>query len=298
MLKSVLIENFQIHSRMEIEFDPCVTTIVGKSDTGKSSILRAIKWLVTNRPGGDEFIRQGCDEVRVSLTSEEWNITRSKGGKEGNTYTLNGSVFKAFGTDIPDEINRVLNIGIVTWGNQHDPPFWFGLSPGQVSKELNAVVNLDLIDSALAAAASEVRRAKATVQVSEDRLAAARERREGLRWVKQAAADFTALEQKHDKLSKDCEKRSRIASLLETALQLTSEGQNASQALSCLSKVVSLGEKAVQSGERAEQLSELLVNIVDKELQTCNLRAEADAAEAVWAEALKGTCPLCNRRSE
>lgn len=41
------IQNFQAHKDTTIEFDR-ITTIVGPSDTGKSAVLRAFKWVEKN----------------------------------------------------------------------------------------------------------------------------------------------------------------------------------------------------------------------------------------------------------
>ena len=48
MLKRLRIKNFQKHGKVDISFDPHVTCIVGDSDAGKSSLLRALHWFLTN----------------------------------------------------------------------------------------------------------------------------------------------------------------------------------------------------------------------------------------------------------
>lgn len=302
MLEKLTLVNFQCHQETEIELDPYCTTIVGRSDVGKSSIIRGLRWLCSNKPGGEAFIRRMGDvgsiqttQVHLEFEPAGNTVKRIKGNGE-NSYSLNGSRYTAFGTGVPDEVANLLNVGEVNFQGQHDPPFWFGLTPGQVSKELNAVVNLDLIDRTLSAAASEVRQAKATVNVSENRLIEARERRDRLKWVKQATADFAMIDEKHNQLSKDCEKRSRLATLLETASQLASDYQDATEAHSRLSEVVSLGEKAAAIQEKISRLSELINSISDREQQLCDLRTQATDAENVLREATKDQCPLCGRQ--
>ena len=67
MIDRVQILNFQRHGELKIVFDEQITTIVGPSDTGKSSVLRAIRWVAFNRPLGDGFIRFGENECVVRL---------------------------------------------------------------------------------------------------------------------------------------------------------------------------------------------------------------------------------------
>lgn len=53
------IQNFQAHKDTTIEFDRITTIVGGPSDTGKSAVLRALKWVVKNEPKGTSFIRDG-----------------------------------------------------------------------------------------------------------------------------------------------------------------------------------------------------------------------------------------------
>jgi len=58
MIKYLQIQNFQSHKDSLLEFDPGVNVIVGSSDSGKTAVIRALRWLVWNRPSGDAFRRR------------------------------------------------------------------------------------------------------------------------------------------------------------------------------------------------------------------------------------------------
>ena len=109
MIKKLLIRNFQIHSKLKIEFDPRITTIIGSSDVGKSSVIRAIKWVCKNNPQGQAFIKDGTKGTSVKLFVDDKSITRKR-TKSENTYFLDKNEFKAFGPNVPDTISKVLNI--------------------------------------------------------------------------------------------------------------------------------------------------------------------------------------------
>ena len=61
-----------------------------------------------------------------------------------NTYGVEGKTYEAFGNDVPPAVSKLLGLAEVNFQGQHDAAFWFGLSPGQLAKELNKIVDLEL----------------------------------------------------------------------------------------------------------------------------------------------------------
>ena len=66
-ITKVHLENFQSHKNTSLEFDRGLNVILGNSDSGKTAILRAIKWALYNEPQGDYFIMQGQNQVLVEI---------------------------------------------------------------------------------------------------------------------------------------------------------------------------------------------------------------------------------------
>lgn len=172
MIERMQVRNFQTHSLLRIKFDPLITTILGKTGAGKSAILRALRWVMFNKPNGTDFIKHGEESCEVKLWVDGKCITRKR-GKDENLYALDGKEFKAFGSDVPHEIQKLLNVDAINFQGQHDAPFWFSDTPGQVAKNLNAIVNLESIDEALTAFATETRAASGAVEYTEQRKAQA-----------------------------------------------------------------------------------------------------------------------------
>lgn len=172
-LVSLHLQNFQAHKDRLIEFSPGITTIKGATDTGKSAIIRALRWVTQNAIAGDEFIRMGAKQAEVSLVVEvddvEVDIVREKGGTN-NAYYLNGDKMKAFGQGVPEPIAKLLQLGDINFQDQHDSPFWFAETAGEVSRRLNAVIDLSIIDSALGYVAAEVRKGQERISICEERL--------------------------------------------------------------------------------------------------------------------------------
>lgn len=168
MIQRLRLSHFQNHSATQIDFAPGVTVITGPSDQGKSAIIRAINWVLFNRPSGDGFRQEGFDEVRAALTLDNATITRLRTKKQ-NLYRRNmdGTAleFAALRTDVPEEIRAAANIADAQVHNQHDPIFLLQDSPGEVAKKLNTLVGLDL-DAMFARANRIVNDAKQTEQTA------------------------------------------------------------------------------------------------------------------------------------
>jgi exonuclease SbcC len=148
----ITLSNFQSHENSTFEIVPGVNGIVGVSGSGKSAILRALDWVVNNNPSGDDFISHWADTCIVTIRDGNWSVTRVK-GKGINQYILNiigkkTQVFEGFGRDVPEPIKAILNIQDFNMRFQHNPPFLMNESSGAVSRYLNKIAHLDIIDKA------------------------------------------------------------------------------------------------------------------------------------------------------
>lgn len=153
MIKKLKTENFQSHQLTEVKFSSGVNAIVGKTDSGKSSLLRCLNWVINNKPGGDAFRSNWGGDTSVVLTLDnDVEVCRQKIGKNSeNIYSLSTckDPFKAFNKSVPDEIIEVLNMNQINWQFQHDSIFLLSESSGEVARKLNEVASLEMIDVAL-----------------------------------------------------------------------------------------------------------------------------------------------------
>ena len=241
MLKRLRIKNFQGHKSFKLKFDPHVTTIVGPSDIGKSAILRAIMWAVLNKPRGASFLHTGADEVSVTLKLKDHKITRTRG--KTNTYHLNGHKFAAFGHDVPTEISNVLKLNEnINFQDQHlGGSFWFKLSPGEVSRQLNQIVDLSVIDTTLAHIAGEIRKSRMERGIVEGRLEEARKDRGKLRSAKKADRALKAIEELDAHSTKLRRRCASLKRLLEKAVGHRDDTNRCLARLATARKTVELG---------------------------------------------------------
>lgn len=176
---------------MLIELDERVTTVIGPSDVGKSSVVRALRWAALNVPVGC-MIRDGAKQASVELIVDGRRIVRTRGSE--NSYSLDGQEYRAFRTDVPQDIAALLNLSDLNFQGQHDPLYWFSSTAGDVSRQLNAVVNLEIIDRTLFESTREVNRSKQLLETAEENLTRSVAERDGLRWVEEADAEFKKVE--------------------------------------------------------------------------------------------------------
>ncbi len=237
--------------------------IVGASDEGKSSILRALKWLCLNQPRGDSFIRHGSDFCKVTSRVDGESLAKERG--EVTRYVLNGGFYDAVGTSIPQAIQDLLQVGEINFQNQLDAPFWFSLTPGEVAKELNGVVNLAEIDRVFENINSLLRRLKSEESVIQDRLTNSEQEALKLAWVEDADRDWKAIEALEEDVERQVVKVDLLDSLYNQALEATQTQEQASQAYLDAESVNYLASSYFLTFNRVDLLSDLITEYHDCE---------------------------------
>lgn len=149
-LTSIEIQNFQSHKHTVLPLSPGTNVIVGASDSGKSAILRALTWVITNRPLGDAFRSEWGGETKVSLVTSDGHTVDRVRSASRNDYVVDGVVLSAFGTEVPEEVTNVLRLDELSVQGQMDSPFLLAMSPGEAARLLNRAASLDEIDRAVA----------------------------------------------------------------------------------------------------------------------------------------------------
>lgn len=256
MIESVSIKNFQVYENYYLELDEHVTTIVGRNGVGKSTILRFLRWFCTNQPRNNNYLRHGCTWMGGKVEVDGRVIKRKK-SPEKNTYSLESKIFSAVSNNVPDEVAGILNVGEVNFQAQLDAPYWFLLSPGEVSKSLNGIINLTLIDRTLGNLASGVRKAKLLVTLTEEKHRKAEVTASRLRWTVEADKALRAIQARQEELDRTHGSLTALKGLV--GLLGTLEGQSASLH-SCLAQakhLLLLARKMRSTLEEIESLKAL-----------------------------------------
>lgn len=199
MFEKLIIRNFQSHQKSVLNFHEGVNVIIGQSDSGKTAIIRALRWLIWNRPGGDSFRSTwgGSTIVKLKLHDDDHDdveISRSK-YTAGNEYWIDDEKYVAFGTDTPEEIQTLLNVDSVNLQSQLDAPFLLSESPGSIASHFNKVAHLDQIDTSLKKVQSWLNDINRKTVSAEEDVITLQSEMEGYKYLEKMEIDIEVLEE-------------------------------------------------------------------------------------------------------
>jgi exonuclease VII small subunit len=172
MIKSVELQNFQGHINSTLHFHKGVNVIKGTSCHGKSSIIRALRWVILHRPIGFGFKNYFCDKkeyTRVIVTLDNGVIIRERNMYD-NRYVIDRLILEAMRGEVPDEVKKVLCMNDINIQSQHSGYFLLQIPPGEVAKKLNSVANLDIIDVVRDEVKSDIFKAKTNLQANKKKV--------------------------------------------------------------------------------------------------------------------------------
>lgn len=189
----VQIENFQSHKKTDIWFDKGFNILVGSSNSGKSGILRSIKWCLTNTPSGNSFIKKGESSTKVRVTLDNgYAIERERGRSSGNNYyrLLNdeGDIieeYTGFGSKVPSEIESV--VGTIdeidyTFADQMESPYLIADTPRVRAEKIGSLEDFATLDLAISDIKSDERDVK-------------KEEKEGNKRIKELEVEINTLQE-------------------------------------------------------------------------------------------------------
>lgn len=160
MIKSIALRNFQGHEHSKLEMHPGVNVIVGETDSGKTSIIRALKWLVTNRVSR---LKSSQDPVRrvdgkpvkegveVVIETDRGIVKRVR--KKGfNGYVIDGEEYQDLGGKLPGDLPKVLDLQEINLQESYKPYYLITDSPGQIARTISDTLGTGDADVAVALA--------------------------------------------------------------------------------------------------------------------------------------------------
>lgn len=343
MFEKLEIRGFSTNKKLDVEFGPGVTSIVGRSFKGKSASIQALRWVCLNVPTGEEFINWDFDKVAVRLSLDDKRIIRSR-GKGGNIYKrsqhagsqrLKGyKVYAAFGNNVPAAIEKILNVSKLNFQGQHDRPFWFGETAGEVSRQLNAIVNLEVIDNTLREIAIKKNKAVERIELTEERLSDAVKEKKELAYIVRMDRGLTELEGMEAQIQLKERICTQIDELIKSGQIHASTRENASVGLSLaqmalstcdtyrdIAKSVDILGQLIKETRRLRQITKVTLPSIkpvrdamkrvaetdDKIFELKNLIRDAETKKELVCENKKtiksmeskltdfDACPLCKR---
>jgi DNA repair ATPase RecN len=158
MIQSLSLRNFQSWRSLDLRLAP-VTMLVGRGDVGKSAVVRAITYALTNQ-GGDAFIRDGAAEAQVALSFDDdfallWTKPRGKGAVYHLITDDGEREFTKTGQSVPQAVQEVTGFREIEidkgftispqFTQQFDKPFIVEESGSRTARILGKLTRLDVL---------------------------------------------------------------------------------------------------------------------------------------------------------
>lgn len=294
MIEKLTIHNFQCHKKAMLEFAPGVNVIAGTSDSGKSALLKALIWVLTNRPSGLGFRHWDCgkgDEMVAEIASEEvgFRIARRR-SEQVNDYIFNGDKFMALRTDVPSEIQAAHNMDAVNIQTQFAPHFLLSQSAGEVAKVLNEACDLSIIDRTVKKIKSIAQDAKAEAQAAEVSISKAEKEISGLAWVDDAETALELLETEMHHIQRKDDQISGLFSTLQDVWEVDKRIAEIRAKMPLFAPINDTAEAIsalVEKDRQAANLDEILHDLksVQKDIIRIKIVQVSEAAEKeIWEE--------------
>ena len=225
MIQKLTLKNFEAHKDTLIDFENGVTIIKGNSNAGKSSLFRALRFVLLNEPGGEDFINFTENETEVTLQYNNHIVTRAKArGNKRNEYIVDGKVLKAFGQGVPDEVKQVFGLSEINYEWQFDKrPFLLAETGGYIAGKLNEIVNLDLIDISLKNIEQKRRSVNKDIENVSKQLEDILPQIDSYSWIDKAEKELAIIENKEIELNKNKILLTDLFTVLENYNRLTDD---------------------------------------------------------------------------
>ena len=291
-ISRVKIKNFQAIREADIKLGD-ITIISGKSDSGKSSFLRAMKAVVDNRTG-DDYRTIGTKETRVSIDGCTWIQTKTI-----NNYELEGvkDPFEKCGKDVPDKIAEYLNMGEIEFGKdikaslnfyeQLTPAFIVQGNPATNAKIIGSVSDLHKVYNGIRTIEAGTKKTKTGLNQTQTDLRETAER------LEQEEAEMLEMKGRVDAIRNLYYRAKEIAERLEqleeacSRIRTTRTSQAAQQAII---KAVNLTGKEGRAIDRLQALGAAAGKCqqlqIQKAAQGCTIRALSSLDKDRWAPAI------------
>lgn len=262
-LLSIELNNFQVHGKTLIEFAP-ITTIKGPTDAGKSAVIRALRWICLNDLTGDTFVKEGERQTQILLRfrhdKKEFEALRIKAiaSVGTNTYQLNGTEYKSFASSVPADFAALFRVSEINFQSQHDSPFWFSETAGEVSRRLNSIVDLTVIDTTLAKVTSMFRQAQGKRDLVKERLDEAEQEFEKLKDQQPRIEQFRKLKDLYEEANKAEASHHRMEGFVKDILSYRNSLQPLKEKAAEGGSVLELCKATIVLYRKSDRLKELI----------------------------------------
>jgi len=298
MISKLTILGFQSHRKSVLDFLPGVNVLVGESDTGKTAVIRALRWLTWNRPQGTKDTRSHW--AKKTIVSAVMNGQSIKLIRRGNViYKVNDLLqLKALRGSVPAEVQKALNMNGINLQQQLDAPFLLSSSPGEVAQHFNHIAHLDVIDRAIQRVRSWIRQLKHETKSLREQIRGLKgelEKYDGLDGLEKQLVEIEAMENQHVELVESVEGLEKTINKINSLEQILTQYQHFGKVKEKLEELEEVNVQLLEQQTKIEPLQSLIESIEGKstilKLKTADLEEMHERFDREFPE----QCPLCGR---
>ena len=265
MLSQVEIFNYQSHRYSLFSFGSGVNSITGSSNSGKSAALRAINWVVNNKPDGDGAIshwawnakNKQIEPCSVKITLDNGTVIERIRDADRNCYIIDGKQLDALNRSVPPEVADALNFSETNLQKQFGAPFLLTDSAGEVGKFFNKIAHFDAIDKYQSTIESKKRKTKAELEMVRENLSRVEEDLKTFDWIPMAEK----LLKKIEEAEKKNEETECVIDDLKESLDYWERHQKALEQTSILERAEELVTNCTQLQTSVGDLEQKISNI-------------------------------------
>jgi len=295
----IILKNFQSHHYTELEIGPGVTAILGDNDSGKTAVVRALRWLLWNRPSGDSFRSHWGGTTEVSLKiPERGTLSRIK-DKTVNLYRINDSELKAFGNNVPEEVSQFLPINYINFQFQTDPPFFLSLSSGERANLLQKVTKLDILSKANSWILKQIRNLHNSAKGLDLKIIQLEEELSRIPNLVEIQQDIQELKNQENRAEELSNSIQSLTEIIEDINKIEVELGKLKPYMILRNEINELlklhQDMKVKQG-KLQKLQESISSILAIQSQLDTLNKELEKARKEWNERMPEICPLCGQK--
>lgn len=178
-IEKLTLENFEGWVKGEIPFTKGFNVIIGDSDSGKSSLFRAIESIFTGKVA-QENVNRNAKNLKVELQLSDGSKFTREYGKKGNKISFDNTTFERIGREIPSEYIDKLGKSYVDISDknrvdlclysQFDPHFFINFSDYDKSKLIGTICGIGSIDKLIDAINKDIRENNFKIKVLNEQI--------------------------------------------------------------------------------------------------------------------------------
>lgn len=306
MLTRIQVTNYQSLHSVDLELGR-FTCVVGRTNSGKSALTRAIRTLTSNARG-DSFITHGERTSVIVAHTERGIVSLSRGAV--NEYTTVPSdpreqqhTYTKLGGNVPEEVSEFIGIAAkdpINYAGQFDMPYLLKDSAGEVARTLGELTNVSVIFEAARESNKTRGQRAATLKLRAADLEQIKERAKSYKNLKPQLAAVEEAEQalteaqgiqtriqRLDKLAAAHQQASTILSTLTVQSFELPDTTAADNLLTALRRFESFEAELLHHREQLASATQRAAAAVQ----------DIEALEQQYTQLLieAGTCPTCNQ---